>query len=397
MSCRCGYRKQLLEKRNSHNFKTSTYLDYNASAPLDPAVIGAFEKNCREDWSNPASLHSGGIQAWKKIEEARAALAEYFRWPSAESVFFCSGGTEGLRTLIDGFAVGAGLRPIITTASDHASVYRPLRILRMSGRRDIRIIGVDSSGKVVPEELEEAASGQGPGILIYSPVNHETGAIQDTALLYKTVKSRGGLVFLDAVQAAARLKPSLWAPFCDGFVISGHKIYAPKGTGALLLKPGVKLPRGPNLLPAAQVFFPGTPNSPGIAALAQAVRLLDPDKEGVYLRALIKDLFFLLEKAGIDYKVFSPKDSAPGVACLRIPDIQNMEGFFSFLQDRDICLSRFSACTGRISGSSRVLASMGFSPEDCRTSLRLSLGRFSKRKDLITFITAAEDFISRQE
>jgi cysteine sulfinate desulfinase/cysteine desulfurase-like protein len=126
------------------------------------------------------------------------------------------------------------------------------------------------------------------------------------------------------------------------------------------------------------------------------VRRLDPDGEGVVLKALTGDFLHLMDKAGLECRVFTPPNSVPGVLCFRVGGITDMEDFFSYLYARDICISRFSACTARVNGVSRILHNMGFAHQEVRASLRMSLGRYSRRKDLIEFITAAGDYLRRR-
>ena len=402
MACRCGYRENLLKKRDAYQAKTATYLDYNATTPVDPAVIGAFERSCRNHWANPASLHSAGISAWREMNRCLEALSTYFTWPR-EGMRFCSSGSEGLDTLISTLLEETPDITLITSSVEHSSLHRPLRIrqMRCGGQHDphqpeAMIVGVDGRGKIRQDELEAVLKTRRRCVFLYSPVNHETGAVQDAESLYRLVKNYGGMVYLDAVQAAARRTPSFWTGTCDGFVISSHKLYAPKGLGVLFFKPrkGTQVPdlSGGRTAGAGE----GTPSTPLIAALAEAVRRLDPDGDGVALKALTGDFLHLMDKAGLKYQVFTPPDSVPGVLCFRVEGITDMEDFFSHLYARDICLSRFSACTARVDGVSRILHNMGFADQEACASLRLSLGRYSRRKDLIEFITAAGDYLRRR-
>jgi len=402
MACRCGYRENLLQKRDAYRAKTAVYLDYNATTPVDPAVIGAFERSCRDQWANPASLHSAGISAWRAMDRDLDTLASYFAWPR-EGIQFCSSGSEGLDILVSTLLKEDPEITLISSRAEHPALYRPLRIMQMKSGTGAGgeapaavIVGVDARGGIRHDELEEVLKKRGRCVLLYSPVNHETGAVQEAEFLYGLVKRYGGRVFLDAVQAAPRLAPSGWAGFCDGFVVSSHKLYAPKGLGAVFFKPrngGFRLQRAGSRTAGAGE---GTPAAPLMAALAEAVRRLDPAEEGVALKALTGDFLHLMARAGLECRVFTPGDSAPGVLCFGVKGITDMNGFFSFLYARDICLSRFSACTARIDGASRVLLGMGFSSAEAATSLRLSLGRYSRRKDLLEFIGAAGDYLRRR-
>jgi cysteine desulfurase len=224
-------------------------------------------------------------------------------------------------------------------------------------------------------------------------VNHETGAVQDTAALFALARRRGAVVLMDAVQTAPRLSPSRWAPYADLVAISAHKLHCPKGSALLWRRTGLRL--RPFRFGGGQEdgLFPGTENVPGIAAFAEGARLLASSlaDESVVLGSLEKDFFGLCGKRGLEIVKVSPEDHIPGVFCVSLPWANDMEALMTGLARAGLCLSRFSACSDRMDGPSRVLLAMGRTPEEASCSLRIGLGRFSVREDLAALAAGLEE------
>ena len=408
MACKCGYRKKLLEKKDSYNFKKSVYLDYNATTPVDIRVLRVYEKMCREYWANPSSVHSAGIKVWREIQKSREILSKYFSW-SENGIYFCSSGTEAINKFLSGYLLKNMNTQIISTKNEHSAVLHLLRILKMAntgGKIDKAkspiLLDVNNKGRINIDNLSKIlqnsikVNNEIKTLIVYSPVNHETGIIQDVEAIYSVANKYNSVVFLDGVQAAARLNPELWTSYCHGFALSGHKIYAPKGSGALFVEPGLRISKTSFGGFQESGVFPGTENAPGIAALGEAVRLLNLNEENRLLSSLIKDFLHLLKKNAISYVINSTEDSVPGVLSISFPEILDMEDFFSYFYNHDICVSRFSACSGRIKGPSKILENMGVKSDLSSSSLRISIGRFSKREDLNTFVFALGNFLKNK-
>ena len=141
-------------------------------------------------------------------------------------------------------------------------------------------------------------------------------------------------------------------------------------------------------------LFPGTENTPGIAAFSEAVSILEAEleKEQEVLSALSRDFLLLLEKSGIPYQLESPELRVPGVMCISFPWVDDMERFLYTLSEHQICVSRFSACSNNIDGPSRILLAMGRPMKRACASVRISLGRWSKREDIFRFIRAVQEY-----
>jgi len=405
MACGCGYRKRLREDREVRRVQKTHYLDNCATTMPDPRTLGAFERACRSDWANPSSPHAAGLAASERLEGYRETIGRTFACGSA-GIAFCSSGSEALHAGLWGLALRYPSLRFVATPLEHAAVRAPLRLLRAQGR-EVRECPVDGDGRIVLRELAALLSDErgatspdrgSPGtapqaVLVYSPVNHETGNVQDAAAIRKAATAAGVLVFLDAVQTAPRLPAASWAPFCDLFAVSAHKLHAPKGSALLWTSPALRLHAFRFGGSQEGGLFPGTENVPGIAAFAEAARLLPGAlaEEGVRLAALEKDFYDLCGKRDIFLERESAADHAPGVFCVSFPWIADMEAFMTGLARRGICASRFSACSDRVDGASAALRAMGRPESRSRTSLRIGLGRFSAREDLAALASALAD------
>ncbi|MFA6506875.1 MAG: aminotransferase class V-fold PLP-dependent enzyme [Treponemataceae bacterium] len=400
MACGCGYRKRLREDRDVRRAIKTHYLDYCATTPSDPRTLGAFERACRANWANPSSAHACGIAAAERLDEYRLIVAKAFA-SSADGLSFCASGSEALHAGIWGLAARYPKLRFVTTATEHSSVRAPLRLLRSLGR-DVRECRVDGDGRIDPDHLrglirapdiDSETKNIPRTVLIYSPVNHETGTVQNVRVIWNTLIEADALAFIDAVQTAPRLQAADWAPYAHLFAVSAHKLYAPKGSACLWKAPELKL--RPFRYGGGQEngLFPGTENVPGIAAFAEAAKILAENlkNERMMMNALERDFFTACEQRGVPVEKESAGDHAPGVFCLSFPWISDMEEFMTGLARKGVCVSRFSACSDRADGPSKTLLAMGRTKERAKRSLRIGLGRFSAREDVIALARSLED------
>lgn len=413
MACNCEFQKRLLSLHTKlfRDPAGIAYLDYNATTPVDPRVLGAFDRSCRRTWGNPSSLHAPGIEAFTELEESRNAVGRYFG-VDPEGLHFCGSGSEAIHAGVAGFLEANPRGSVVTTAIEHAAVLGTVENLTSPDKR--RIIPVDGNGQVDPAVLKEALSSLGKeaaALIILSPVNHETGSIQPI----KELAARTGLgsgngkaalpdsphkskdritVFFDAIQAAARLEPRAWSPYCDMFAVSSHKLYAPKGVGLLWTRDTSNL--RPSRYGGNQEggIFPGTENTPGIAAFAEALRLMSAEFEDDQRRLKVLTAELMDGLSSVPFPVFieSPETSVPGVLCVSMPWIRDMEMVLEYLIGANMAVSRFSACTNGATGESAILKAMGRPPERAGTSIRISLGKWSRREDIFRLLKALTGF-----
>ena len=396
MACRCELRRKVKEAAVAWIPERTVYMDYNATTPVDPRVIGAFERACRRSWGNPSSLHSAGTAGWNELEQLYTAAEDFFK-TSSDGFHMCSSGTEAITAAIYGLAARNPSITFISSAVEHQAVKHPLFHLGhhspaapkgFKGR--VHIMPVNSNGSIDPVALGKLLCESSESAVVISPVNHETGALQPIKEIATVARAHGALLVLDAVQAAARLEPAKWAPYSDIFCVSGHKLYAPKGTALMWRRPGLRL--RPLRFGGSQEggFFPGTENIPGAAALAEALKLMKKEQndELRMLQALCRDGLLILEKAGISFNVESPQQHAPGILCLSLQDASDMEELLFGLNSRNICISRFSACSERLNGPSSILQAMGRPARRSGNSIRIAIGRQSRRDDFFKLAAA---------
>ncbi|MDC7223412.1 MAG: aminotransferase class V-fold PLP-dependent enzyme [Spirochaetales bacterium] len=387
MGCNCEVKKRLTAM--ARDFQGDpVYLDYNATTPTDPRLLRLLDTLIRRQWGNPASLHLMGGEASLREEETRRTAARIFRKGEKE-FHFCSSGCEGISGLLSGTV--ARYRTLITTGAEHSVL---LQSAEHQFNNRNRLLSLDRQGKIDLAELEELFQKVGPSILFYSPVNHETGARQDCEAIFRLAQKAKRPVFIDGVQAAYRLSPEEWAPYCHGFVISGHKLHVPKGIGLVWLDPAFSIEPFRWGGSGAELF-PGTANLPGIALLGKGLELLEEEREAaqISLKTLTAEAEQILSQCRTRVIRESPADSVPGVLCLSLPEVKDWEEFFLHLGERRVCVSRFSACTGTVEGDSLVLTAMGVPSERASSSLRISFGRMSKRQDFFALKEAIDSYV----
>jgi len=406
MACNCE-RKERLSKLISdiRIEKKTTYMDYNATTPVLTESIGAFERSCRQNWGNPSNCHTAGIKAWEELEKNRETIAKYFK-TKKDNIFFCSSGSEALFAGMHG--INSPKTFFISTVIEHSSVIKNItalpheqyHLLKVSGKG---IIDMEEFSRVLEKNKEKNI------VVIYSPVNHETGAIAPIKEIYRKAKEYNALIFLDAVQAAARLSVSEWHPFCDIFALSSHKLYAPKGCGVLALAKEYS----PEVVPTGKInktlkelipfryggnqesgLFPGTENTPAISAFAKSVEYLELNfkSEIARLKTLTDEGLKILQS--LPYKVIleSPENRAAGILCLSLPEVKEIEPFMDFIYLKGICISRFSACSDNEKAASDILLAMGCPPERAEKSIRVSTGIYSKREDYYALADAIKEY-----
>lgn len=360
------------------------YLDNSATTPVLPQAAQKALELMTENFGNPSSLHKRGFAAKQELEAARAAVAEQLS-AKAEEIVFTSGGTEANNLAIFGAATALQRRgkKIVTTQIEHDSVLGTMQALERQGFTVVTL-APNADGTITKEQLEEAIDEQ--TILVsLMRVNNETGAIlpvEQAARIIKRKKSPA-LLHTDAVQAFGKLDCNVQKLGVDLLTVSGHKVHAPKGVGALFIRKGVRIL--PILHGGGQErgLRSGTESVPLIGAFGVAAGALPKPAEQLpqieRLNRLLREKLAEIDGVTIN---------SPAIGEGYLPYVINFsvgrvraETMLHFLSERGISVSSGSAC-GKAKPS-HVLAAMGLPEERIASSIRASFSRFTTEEDIL--------------
>ncbi|ABL66351.1 cysteine desulfurase family protein [Chlorobium phaeobacteroides] len=364
------------------------YFDNNATTPLHPEVKKELTA-AMEMFGNPSSMHSYGREAKANVEDARIRVARFIGAHENEIVFVGSG-SEANNTVLSLFVCSSrqcipGLKmrnTIITTKIEHPCVLETSDCLAHRGVK-VKYLDVDQYGKIYLDQLDSMLD-DSVGLVSVMMANNEIGTMQDIAAITEMVHERGAYMHTDAVQAVGKVPVDVGAFGVDFLTISGHKIYGPKGVGALYVKNGI--PYCPFIRGGHQEKGrrAGTENTLGIMGLARAVdmRVLEMDDEHQRLLVLKQALRKGIEER-IDDIYFNghPTDSLAGTLNVSFPGAEG-EAILLYLDLEGIAVSTGSACASGSLDPSHVLLATGVDAERAHGSIRLSLGRESTMEEV---------------
>ena len=365
------------------------YVDHFATTAVDERVIAVMLPLFREEFGNPASDgHAYGQRARATVELTRDVIREAVGAPDGAGVIFTSGATESNNLIIRGLGEfeGHARRHIVVSTVEHKSVLEPVRWLASHGYR-VTPVHVDSNGVVDPAAVKRAIQ---PDTLLISvmAVNNETGTIQPVREIGEIAKSCGVAFHCDASQAIGKIPIHMQQFGIDYLSISAHKLYGPKGTGALCLATSQRDAHlAPQELGGGQEagLRSGTLNVPGIAGLARAIELMSEEAphENARIRGLRNRLVAGLEAHVPDVSVNGSLEHAiPGALNISIAGIRSTA---LLARIQDIAVSGAAACGGQ-SAKSHVLLAMGLGRDRVRSALRFGIGRFNTIEDIDTII-----------
>ena len=355
------------------------YFDYCATTPPDDRVIEAMTQCLRDSFGNPSSLHFYGRQAAAIVEDARQKVAALLG-AKPDEIVFTSGATEA-----NNLALGGILQPwegkqphLITCAIEHHAVLHTANQMKKMGC-DLTVLPVDRQGCVDPDAVRQAIR-PNTRLISIMHVNNEVGSIQPVAEIGKIARERGVTFHTDAVQGVGHLDTHVELMNVDLLSISAHKIYGPKGVGALFVRTGVHLE--PQILggPQERQLRAGTENTAGIAGFGVAADLVhqfraqDCEKYQ-QLRGYFGSKVY--EKiSDVIINGAAPDHQSPHVLSLTFPGVVS-EMLQIRLSMKNIAISLGSACNSSEIVPSHVLLAMGFSPELADATIRVSIGRLT--------------------
>ncbi|HWR50691.1 MAG TPA: cysteine desulfurase family protein [Bryobacteraceae bacterium] len=372
------------------------YFDHNATTPVSEEVLGALLPVLREDFGNASSIHDYGRKAKSHVEEARRRVAALIGAP-ANDVVFTSGGTESDNLAVFG-TVRNDPRPtkhVITTAIEHPAVLAACAQLEREGI-EVTTVGVTPEGAVDPDDVRRALR---PETVLVSVMhaNNELGSVQPVAEIARIAHEAGALMHSDGVQALGKIPVDVGALGVDLYSLTGHKVYAPKGCGALYIRKGV--PLGPVQFGGHHEngFRPGTVNVPGAVALGAACAWLQDNMASENARvAALRDH---LEAALLDR---IPDSGVNSARAPRTPNTANVwfdgissEALLIALDLRGFAVSAGAACSSGATEPSHVLVALGLPAERARSCMRFSLGRLNDEAQVSALIDAIDSCVDR--
>jgi len=356
------------------------YLDYNATTPVDPAVAEAMLPYLTEHYGNPHSTHRLGAVAAAAVAEAREQVAGLIGAAAGEIVF-TSCASESINLAVKGIAFARGRGHIITSAIEHPATLQACRYLEQHFGFALTVIPADGRGLVDPDAVRRALR---PDTILITLLHaqNETGVIQPVAEIGRIAREAGVLFHVDAAQTCGKISVDVSAIGCDLLTVAGHKLYAPKGVGALYVRSGVTLHpliHGADYEGGRRA---GTENVPYLVALGRAAEIAElklATGEPKRLAALRDRLQAQLA------------DSLPlrvtGEGAPRLPNtlhirVEGVVGNDLLAAAPEVAASTGSACHAGVSEPSAVLLAMGLSPVEALGSLRLSVGRYTTEEEV---------------
>jgi len=378
------------------NGSPSLYFDYNATTPLDERVLQGMAPFFSPKFHNPSSSYRAAAATFHAVEEARRRVAALIGARAGEIVF-TSGGTEADNLALFGtvrLRAGHGGH-IVTSAIEHSAVLRAVQQLQTEGF-SATFLSVDGGGRIDPDDLRRAIR---PDTILISlmSANNEIGTIQPVPELARVARERRVPFHSDAVQAVGKVPLDVRDLGIDLLALSGHKIYGPKGSGALWVRGGVRLQ--PLLFGGGQErgLRSGTENVPAIVGLGLAAELASAEMngEGPRLSGLRERLRRgILERIpGTAANGPEGRDALPNTLNISFRDADG-GALLAYLDQRGFALSAGSACSAKSTKPSHVLTAIGLDEERARSSLRISLGRFSDEAGVDSLLEALVDSVA---
>lgn len=366
------------------------YLDHNATTRPTPEVVAAMQDCLQDGWGNPSSTHRIGALAKVRLIAARSQLAALLGATPPEMVFTGSASEANHMAILGALALFPQRRHVVASLVEHPSTLLLLRHLQGTGVQ-ITWIGVDQQGQLDLAELD-AAIRPDTALVSLMWANNETGVIFPVAAAAALAKRRGVLFHTDAVQAVGRLPIDLQQVPVDLLSLSGHKLHAAKGVGALYVRKGLKLP--PLLFGHQERGRRGgTENVAGITGLGVAAQQVAQQMKAVNRVALLRDRLeqglMRLPQAHINA---SQASRLPNTCSVRFGQV-DAEIILERLDRAGICASSGSACTAGGNLPSHVLLAMGLSSDQALASIRFSLSHSNQEHEIDTVLAVLNEIV----
>jgi len=372
------------------------YLDNNATTPTHPEVVKAMLPYYEEIFGNASSIHQFGQEARKAIDESREKISDFIG-AKPEEIVFTSGGTESDNFAIKGVAYVNEKKGkhIITSSIEHHAVLNTCKYLEKQGFK-ITYLPVDKYGLVSPSDVEKAITKETILITIMH-ANNEVGTIEPIAEIGKIAKEKEIYFHTDAVQSVGKIPVNVDKLNVDLLSLSAHKIYGPKGIGALYIRKGTKIQSLIHGGHHEKNRRAGTENVPGIVGLSKAIEIAKTsmDKETIYLTNLRNKLYNgIREKIDYVYLNGHPEKKLPNTLNMSFEFVEG-ESIILNLDMKGVAVSSGSACTSGSLEPSHVLKAMGVEPAVAQGSIRFSFGKDNTEQDIDYVLEILPEIIFR--
>jgi cysteine desulfurase len=376
-----------------------TYLDYAATTPVDQRVVDAMLPFFTERYGNPNSLYALGRDSYRALEGAREAMAAAIGAAAAPELIFTGAGTEADNSAVIGIAEAAKARGkgshVVVSAFEHHAILEPAKRLGKHGF-EVTTVKPREDGIVYAEDLK-AVLRDDTVLVSVMQVNNELGTLQPVRELAEATHERAAYFHTDAIQALGKVAWDAQDLGVDAASFSAHKIYGPKGVGALYLKRGT--PFEAQLIGGGQESKrrSGTQNVAGVVGFAKALEIMDAEREVenprlTALRERVIDGILAMENTQLNGGREVPR--VPGIANLVLKGVEG-EAMLLQLDNKGIAVSTGSACSSGSLEPSHVLLSIGCPPEIAHGSLRVTVGRFTTADDVEYLLEVLPPIVER--
>jgi cysteine desulfurase len=367
------------------------YLDNNATTLIDYRVLDTMLPFLKENFANPSSTHFFGTKINEAVKSARTQVADLIG-ADEKGIIFTSGSTEAINIALKGVAENYSEKGkhIITVSTEHKAVLDTCKFLETRGY-EVTYLSVQQNGLIDLNELKKSLRTDTILVCVMY-VNNETGIIQPIKEIVSLAHEVGALFMTDATQAIGKMGINAIKNGIDILCLSGHKMYAPKGIGALYVKKGIKLPAYTHGGGHENGLRSGTLNVPGIVALGKACEIAEQEmkQDAERIASLRNELENELLKI--------PDIFVNGSTENRIHNVSNIcfKGFDANIligRMKNVAVSNGSACTSAIFEPSHVLTAMGLSDDDAFASIRFSLGKFNTKEEIKSVVDIISELI----
>jgi len=358
----------------------AVYLDHNATTPLLPAVVDAMLPYLREHFGNPSSAHPYGRRAREAVDRARAQVAALLAC-APEEVVFTSGGTEASNLAIHGVLRRERTRRhVVTTAAEHPATAATLAALVAEGVR-LTTVDVDAYGRVDAAEVA-AALGDDTALVTVIHGQNETGVLQPVAAIARAARERGVLTHVDAAQSAGKVDVRVDVLGCDLMTVVGHKLYGPKGVGALYVRAGTAIVPFARGAGHERGRRPGTENVASLVGFGVACEVAAKELDATAARSLaLRERLWARLREGVPGIALNghPTERLPNTLSVRFPGVS---GNALLAAATEVAASTGSACHAGGESAPAAIVAMGVPAAEALGTVRLTTGRHNAEADI---------------